>query len=698
MVNSLHESIPVDIKPELTMPDAEPSAVVGQPYGTFGHRLDEQKLTAYVTGWRNQLRTARIDKQNIWTECWQMYRGMEDFSDKEEWQSKIVLPKAWSSVKQATSMIKRLLSAAKEPWNVESENPEDLVMAIRGSQMTDLTKMFLDNAHYLEAFAEGLECSFITGIGLWKVWWGLKPRTRVRIVNTPPQQLPNGQIQPSQKQGIKEEIMEGQLFVRAVDPYNFYWLPGSKPNQWVGTIEEIETPRWDLLRMVKDGIIDKKDYDRIVPKQIPERDKYSFLRFSERPTPINGPNADTGVVQLTEYFGPIVCDGEIVEEHGHLIVANDTVLLNPTNIRNQMWQKRPPYIGCSPLAVPFRTDGVGLVEMVRQIDKALNKIANLSVDTLLFRLMPMFEVNLEAYENPQDFETGITPGKILRRNATFQGQNGIVPVQFEDISGGALQVSATLDRSHQEGSMVSEIQSAIPRYRGLQSATEIETKNENQNSFFGAMAADIELQAITPLVEMACDLIFQFIDTANDPRIASVLGVSGQALQGMTRPEIMEMIQGDYKVKVTGITGQLQKAEMLQNLTQLMNIIGQNPQAWMPYLNQDELLRRVLEAFRPALHDIEKIIADPETQQAAKAAAGGEAQTLQLMQMMPELVRMASEVKQQQAQIQQEQQKLQMQAQQQHVAMLQAATDNEVRKKELELEERKIAKEAVAKE
>ena len=38
----------------------------------------------------------RYEKLAVWNECWQLYRGQEDWSDKEDWQSKIVLPKSFS--------------------------------------------------------------------------------------------------------------------------------------------------------------------------------------------------------------------------------------------------------------------------------------------------------------------------------------------------------------------------------------------------------------------------------------------------------------------------------------------------------------------------------------------------------------------------------------------------------------------------
>ena len=288
------------------------------------------------------------------------------------------------------------------------------------------------------------------------------------------------------------------------------------------------------------------------------------------------------------------------------------------------------------------------MEMVRNIDKALSQLANLSVDTLMFRLLPLFEVNVDAFENPEDLETGITPGKMLRKNMASGNVEGIRPVRFEDVSSGTVQVAGLLDRSHQEGALISDVAEGIPRWRGQQTATETQALQQQSESFMGSMAGDIEAQALAPIVQMAMDLIFQFIDTANDPRVASILGVGADVLSAMGKEEVMEMIQGDYKVKAQGITGQLQKADMLQNLVQFMNLIGQNPQAWLPYINQDALLRRVLEAFRPTIHDIEDIIADPAIAEAKKAEMQQSEITPDLVRMIPQLAQLSQSSSQQQ--------------------------------------------------
>lgn len=669
---------------------ATPVELTLENLATDGHSLSETeaKVAAYITTWRQQARSVFIQRRNIWDDCWKLYRGLDNFDAKQDWQSKIVLPKAFTSVKMATNTIKRLLSAAKKPWDIESVNPDDLVTTLRAEQMTDLTKHFMDKAYFLKEFSEGLESSFITGIGVWKLWWGMVPRKSVKVITEmvpasggyqaggpqephtilggepPPQQalppvgqprfgyreqdtsqyptqLPSEYLNPSglpgqvagpsapqnylmvpKKRVVEEETQEGRLFLRAVDPYNFYWLPGSKLNRFVGTIEDVEIPKWELIKMAEAGIFPMDKVERIQSKRIDERYKMSNLRFSETVMTQNGPNAETAVVTLTEYYGPLVWDGKIIEEYAHVIMANDSVILLMQ--KNPFLHKKAPYIAFSPLNLPFRTEGVGLIEMVRFIDKALSQLANLSVDTLVYRLLPLFEVTPEALENPEDLETGMVPGKILRKNLAHAGIPAIKPVEFSDVSSGSTQVWAALDRSHQEGALISDIAEGLPRFRGAQTATETQAMSQQSESFMGGMAADIEKDALEPMVTMAMDLVFQFLDTSNDPRVASILGVGADVLKGMTREDILEMISGDYSVKVSGITGQIMKSEMLQNLVQFMNLIGQNPQAWLPYINEDALLRRVLEAFRPHIHDIEEIIADPATADAKKVASASQ--------------------------------------------------------------------------
>jgi hypothetical protein len=264
--------IPIEATPQADYtqaPQAQPQVDLNTP-----------EVITYVTTWRNQLKTARQPQYALWNECWQLYRGVEDWSDKDDWQSKISLPKPWAVVKQATSTIKRLLTSNNKPWALEPYNPDDLLGQLRCEKMTRLNKVFLDKADFIPAFGEGLECGFIMGLGIWKLWWGLTPRmsTRVETVPMPMQGAPEGApgYPGMQKQVIQEESLEGRLFIKAVDPYKFFWLPGSKLNQWVGTIEDIEIPKWKLMELANAGVNGKRLLDLMNGRQL-HRDRRLIL-------------------------------------------------------------------------------------------------------------------------------------------------------------------------------------------------------------------------------------------------------------------------------------------------------------------------------------------------------------------------------------------------------------------------------------
>ncbi len=648
----------------------------------------DQDIISYVKSWRDKVSSHRKTKEDIWTDCWRLYRGIEDWRDKEDWQAKITIPKSFNSVEQAASVIKRFLLSSAQPFSFDPINPDNIVEQLRAQQYTDLTKYFLENTKYIDEFILGLKSGFITGVGVWKLWWGFKPRLVTRVE---PTLDPNGQ---PINQVIQREMMEGKLFLRAIDPYNFFWLPGSKFNQWVGTIENIEIPKWELMEMAKDGVFGEDGVDKVSKLQTSvtaDVNRRTHDRFQESHQDERGPNAETRGVKLTEFYGPLVLDDGTVAKDYHCIIANDNTVLKAQP--NPLWMRRPPYVAFSPLTLPFRTDGVGLIEMVRQVDKMISMLANLSVDTLRYKLLPVFEVNADVYENIEDFDTGMTPGKIFRRKRQFLNIPGINQVPFEDVSGGAIAVQGQLDRAHQEGALVSEIQQAIPRFRGYQSATEIEAKNSNIQSFFSAMAADIERQALAPIVEMAGDLVFQFVDTTTDHRVASILGVGADVLRGMTKEELMEVIQGDYIVKVTGISGQLEKAEMLESLVQFMNIIGQNSEAWIPYINQDALLRRILEAFRPAIRDLDQIIADPSTVEARRVASSTEKLTPEMIALIPTLVQ--QQIDQQRAALEAQQQQQALAEQQRQQALQEESIKLSLEKLEAEIDKIKAETKAI---
>lgn len=141
---------------------AEPPAT--QPNWYDG--VDDEWLCGYVRQWRDSCRTQRRTRWSIWNECWELYRGKADNRAKDNWQSKVFLPKAWAAVKQATNIIGRYLRIENKPYQFTAVNSDDYIAVTRGARKTKLTRLMMENAGYLETFLESLEGSFIMGIGV----------------------------------------------------------------------------------------------------------------------------------------------------------------------------------------------------------------------------------------------------------------------------------------------------------------------------------------------------------------------------------------------------------------------------------------------------------------------------------------------------------------------------------------------------
>ncbi len=142
--------------------------------------LSDKQIAQLINTQKKRLNARRAAVRNVWDECWALYRGQADFRHKEEWQSKVVLPKAWNSVKQATNAMMRLLRVADQPWTIEAANPDDTITQLRGQQIGDLLRLFMEKDDAYAALAEGLEVSFILGMGCWKVSWVLEERQKLQ--------------------------------------------------------------------------------------------------------------------------------------------------------------------------------------------------------------------------------------------------------------------------------------------------------------------------------------------------------------------------------------------------------------------------------------------------------------------------------------------------------------------------------------
>ena len=84
MIVDLQKSIPIEFTEQEEAPRPaeiqQEQSVEQQPAQESAKKYDLDKVKTYVVGTKRALRNRRVDKQAIWDECWQLYRGLEAVS------------------------------------------------------------------------------------------------------------------------------------------------------------------------------------------------------------------------------------------------------------------------------------------------------------------------------------------------------------------------------------------------------------------------------------------------------------------------------------------------------------------------------------------------------------------------------------------------------------------------------------------
>jgi len=617
--------------------------------------MSRRDIVDFVIDKRKALADAQRSRHSVWQDCQDLYDLKGDFAAKQDWQSKIVLPKAFAAVKQATSSVSQMLRTAEQPWTLEPVDPDNLQDAAAGSRLAMLLKFLFDESGAYDAMGNGLETAFLTGLGVWRTAWSMQRR------QLPPRVNAFGAVE-------RPVVMEGGLAVREVDPFGFFWLPGSRLNAWTGCIEDYEAPVHELRELVKQlgledsGVLRSQD---IVPSGATSSDARNEHRSArDEWQRRNNAKSALATAWVTEYWGPLV-DGQHNTLDGgnqwHILIVGDRHLLVAQ--RNQLWSNKPPYTAFSPMRHPRRpVDGIGVVEPALEINKAISRITNMGIDRELLAILPTMLGVTDAFENPEDLDAGITPGKLLRisRAAAMQMggnlKNALQPLEIGGLSPQTVPLLGILDRAVQEGSQISEIQQALPRFRGAQTLGEIEMKGAQGQDFMSSLAKRIDEVGIQPLVEQGMDLTLQFLHTIGDKRAARILGFDDYAFwQSTTLEERLQIVQCDCVLKVHGVSDQAKKSEQLQELMTFFTVIGQNGEAWLPNINQGEILKRIIESFN-GIRDVDKLINSPEEAAAIREQMQQAAMAQKVMEIQGDVIKAAasSEAAAEAAQVQRE--------------------------------------------
>jgi len=500
---------------------------------------DKDYLKSYIINGKKEADESTKDLRTQQRELWDIYQNKQDNSLKENWQSKLFIPKLFMVVERASMLIKRAILQVSKLFNVEHD--EDEIAAINNSmrkirrqiraafeQYQQLTSMgrpredlreielsviglqkelkdiqadlddkndelreterrfksLLKKTNFVVAYAEMIKTAILLGFGCLKRVWD-KEEKLVEYTNV---DVLNLYIDPAYKpfQRKPPKYIVERIVMDLSELYE--WAENTNSAMAEGG----ETEIFDMAEIRKiEGDYVNSDEEAKTARRL-GLSKHTHLSDKR--------------VEVLQFWGKVVSkDGKKSRKDQLMMLANEQYLISKQDIPFK--DKKIPYNFTIPIVYPHRgIAGVSLVQAEAKLQLTLNNIINMAIDNLNYTVNKMFEYNPHDLENPQAM-LRLYPGKQIRVNS--DGKQVIREVIVTPLKQDVFKSYEIIDREMQEGHAVTEFISGL---EGKKDKTlgEVQIKTAESHGYFDVIARDLEQNSIRRILEDSYAMMVQF--------------------------------------------------------------------------------------------------------------------------------------------------------------------------------------------
>jgi len=556
--------------------------------------IPDDDTKQFFNGIFNMAKDARQPREAVWRKAWDLYNGDYDWSAKADWQSKTNIPKVRDAVDRAAASFRRALVRIKRFYGIESETKLGVQ---KGLFTISLMDFWLDRANFTHEFTTGLKAGLITSSIIFKVWWNFEIQDSIDIEETQVEKPVRAEgvvvgTRTEQKSTIKRgQKVVGKLGLKAVDPFKFWIIPGSNGKS---CIERTESSMADITALANKGVYSKAALKELRDGRAKEslEDAESKRREGMNPsrqTPFGKP------VELFHYWGDIYnADGEVLMRNATFTMAGKDIVLRKPRA-NPFLHGKPPYVWGTPYIVPFSTYNRGLVEDIIGIAEMITELSNLIVDGAHFDAIRAFQVDVDSLYNEREVSEGIYPGKTLRFKGTENplGKQVVQPIEVGQVPASVLGVLEYLDKEYQISTAVTELISGAPSSKGARTATEITSKSAQAQEGLDDAARTVEETVINPLLEKVAQVMYQYHEDYQMPRLVEQFPETAQVLQSLSPEERYVAMVGGFQFKAKGISIMLDRAQSLEKIAGFLQMVSALPGV-LQRLNIDAMLEEIV--------------------------------------------------------------------------------------------------------
>jgi hypothetical protein len=577
--SEMDRAIDSDLPPGMDVKELEERTAAAQAYAGE----NEKHFVDYCQDCIDSSRKAHEEIRTTWAAAYDTFKEREpaNYGNKEEWQSRIVLPRPFQTVMYGASAVKKAFNPnflkienkrtpeAAEFWQRIAAVAFDSAHANFPVQFTDATVMAL-----AVGMSEEMIPRWIPGKGLeialvepWKIH---------RDLDTGPRDPQSGMF------WIHQEWLD-------------YWL---------------------LKRGEQDGRYENVDRAKDVSSELPDDPFMTREAVADRKDQIwnIGDSKFRSLILTSEFFGIVLAPG------GEMLLPNATFTISGGRVISK--PKPAPYgflrwpgVSYSPLPDILRHGGRGLLQGVISVWNAMNTVMCLHMDNLIWVVNPMTEINTDRLVDPHDAATW--PGKEFQTREGAHGEPSVRSVERNSRTNEVIANIQFLDQSYYRGSFVPENVQGLPGWRQDMTFREASMNLNQSMSVYALLGENLELGA--KQASMAClDVVRSFATWDDYSRMltAEELERFKGSLGFGPSPDNELGVQGvppiAGELSISGIEALLKENEAMEVIRNVLVPLSQNPR-FGRYIKAYPILSAIEK--RTAIKDENMIATPTEAQQ-----------------------------------------------------------------------------------
>ncbi len=533
----------------------------------------------------------RREHDLIWDQSWELYNGQYDWTGKEDWQSRLNIPKVRGVVDKATAEFRRALVRMKRFYHIESETK---LGTEKGFYTMSLMDYWFDQIDFIEQFSTGLKSGLITSTIIYKIWWEWyteqQPRWETREVKQAVEQfgINVGEQVLQQRTVVTTPRTRGRLGFKAISPYNFWVGPRNSYR-----IERAIVDFSHIEKLAKQGIYEEDAVDRVFARSNQEWNAYKEAMRKKEAAAQQFQSKFNKEVELYHFCG------DLYDEDGHVIAQNvtytmagrDIVLRKPR--ANPLFHGEDPYVVGTPYIVPFSTYNRGIVEDIAGIANMITELSNLVIDGAQFDAMAAYEIDEDLLSDSRQKKRGVYPGVtfLTKGNENPTNKNVVRPITTGKVPQLTMQVLAFLDREQQLSTNVNNAMRG--QDIGADTLGEFQSVMGGAQSALDDAARTVEETVLDDLLWKVGATIYQFHQDYTLPRLMENYPRTTMMLSEMTPEERYATMVGGYSFKARGVSIMLDRSQDLQKIDSFMKLISSIPGV-MTRINLDKLLENLV--------------------------------------------------------------------------------------------------------